>query len=180
MKSPIEVYDNLIPFTRRSDFYVFAKKSKFQIGWLDSEEYDKQAYPCLHSDFSLEDLKHMGILPFIKEAFQKSQYKKFYDEKIVNIKLNLSKPGDIYYHHAHGKDFCVALYYINLDWKTEWAGETLFWDKFQKNIIFTSPYVPGRIVLFGGGVPHSIRPQTFLGPSFRFTLSIFFQRHNDA
>lgn len=176
----IEVYDDLIPYSYRTSFYDFACKSKFMIGWADSAEYEKLAYPCLHSSFSEKDLHNMKILPFIHEALAKSQYKSFLKARITNIKLNLSKPGDIHYSHTHspfGKlDLCVALCYLNIEWKPEWGGETLFWNDLQTKITFTSPYVPGRIILFNGRIPHSIRPQTHLGPSFRFTFSVFFKK----
>ena len=181
-ESGIEIFDELIPYNYRTGFYDFARKSKFMIGWADSEEYEKLAYPCLHSTFSEEELHSMKILPFIHEALAQSQFKSFLKAPIDKIKLNLSKPGDIHYSHTHsmyGKlDQCVALCYLNIEWKPEWGGETLFWNDLHTAIKFTSPYVPGRVILFDGRIPHSIRPQTHLGPSFRFTLSVFFKKLN--
>ena len=36
-------------------------------------------------------------------------------------------------------------------------------------------YVPGRLLMFDGTEPHSIRPQSFSGPQYRFTVSVFFK-----
>ena len=68
-----------------------------------------------------------------------------------------------------------VLYYINLDWRDGWHGETLFYNPNNlKEIIYTSLYIPGRIILFDGSIPHAIRPQSIKAPKFRFTLSLFF------
>ena len=44
-----------------------------------------------------------------------------------------------------------------------------------KEIAYTSSYIPGRIILFDGSIPHAIRPQSVKAPKFRFTLSLFFE-----
>lgn len=43
-------------------------------------------------------------------------------------------------------------------------------------IEFASVYKPGRIILFDGHIPHTIRPQSIKGPKFRFTLSVFLRK----
>ena len=44
------------------------------------------------------------------------------------------------------------------------------------NIAYTTPYIPGRFILFDGSIPHTIRPQSSKAPKFRFTISIFFEK----
>ena len=44
----------------------------------------------------------------------------------------------------------------------------------MKEILYTSLYQPGRILLFDGYIPHAIRPQSVKGPKFRLSLSLFF------
>ena len=67
------------------------------------------------------------------------------------------------------------MYYANLEWRDEWHGETLFYDH---NRVSTNAYqyTPGRILEFDGSLPHSIRPQSFIGPQYRFTVSTFFTK----
>ena len=173
----IEIYDDTVPFTERSAFYMCAQNSLYKIGWEDRDEYDKKAFPCLHSSYSPDDLTKMNILPFIEKIFKQSKFKKnFHFKSITKALINLSKPGDIHYNHVHAGNIGI-LYYINLDWKPEWCGETLFWDKDEKEIIYTSPYKPGRFIIFDAqNIPHTLRPQSYVGPAYRFTLSIFFRR----
>ena len=67
--------------------------------------------------------------------------------------------------------------YLNLNWRDGWYGETWFFDKFDFNkIIFASALAPGRIILFDGQIPHTIRPQSKVGPKFRMTLSLFYNK----
>ena len=80
----------------------------------------------------------------------------------------------MHYLHIHQKQQ-VCLYYVNLDWRDGWHGETLFYNPDNlKEIAYTSLYIPGRIILFDGSIPHAIRPQSVKAPKFRFTLSLFF------
>ena len=39
-------------------------------------------------------------------------------------------------------------------------------------------YTPGRILQFGGKIPHTIRSQSIIGPAYRFTVSCFFKGQN--
>ena len=88
--------------------------------------------------------------------------------------VTLTHAGDHYYTHCHGEDEMVILYYANLEWRDGWAGETMFYND-RRESIKSYDYVPGRIIKFDGKQPHSIRPQSFIGPQYRFTISTFFK-----
>ena len=62
---------------------------------------------------------------------------------------------------------------INLEWKDGYAGETLFYNDDLKDAHTVSSFVPGRITIFDGEIPHTIRPQSTYGPDYRFTISYF-------
>lgn len=162
----IEIQDNKVPFYIQQHVYNFILNSTFRIkGWEDRDDVDIEKYD-LHSPWSLEDLKASKLYPYINELYS---FDKF-DKCIVN----LTKPGDHYYTHTHGEDTTVVLYYANLEWKDGWAGETMFYDDYR-NSTKSYDYVPGRLLKFDGKQPHSIRPQSFIGPHYRFTVSTFFR-----
>jgi hypothetical protein len=69
-----------------------------------------------------------------------------------------------------------VLYYVNLEWQDGWHGETLFYDESLKNIVFASPYIPGRIVVFDGSIPHTIRPQSYIASHYRFTFALIYNK----
>ena len=101
------------------------------------------------------------------------------DEDLVkNLKLqtcviNLSRPGETYFHHTHADNTKVILYYPNINWNREWGGETLFYSSTSKELIFANEYVPNTLLYFDGSIPHTIRAPTYTAPEYRFTISTF-------
>ena len=94
--------------------------------------------------------------------------------KLSKVVCNLVRPDDVHNIQIHQKQQ-VCLYYVNLDWRDGWHGETLFYNpKDLKEIAYTSLYIPGRIILFDGSIHPAIRQQSVKAPKFRFTLSLFF------
>lgn len=161
----IKIHDNTIPFHIQQHIYAFILNSTFQIkGWEDRDDIKKYD---LHSNWSLEDLKNSKLYSYIENIVSFDKWNK--------CVVNLVKPGDHYYTHAHGDNSHVVLYYANLEWRDEWAGETMFYDQ---NKVITNAYqfTPGRLLEFDGSLPHSIRPQSSIGPDFRFTITNFFRK----
>jgi Rps23 Pro-64 3,4-dihydroxylase Tpa1-like proline 4-hydroxylase len=124
----------------------------------------------LHSTYDEEDLRRLGFVEDILQNDFGKQISKNYS--INRCVLNLSKPGDFYLNHTHG-NFTVLLYYVNIRWQEEWSGETLFYNDNMKEILFATPYIPGRVILFDGKIPHTIRPQSIIAPHYRFTFTLF-------
>jgi len=46
----------------------------------------------------------------------------------------------------------------------------------KRDILLASPYVPNRLIIFDGSIPHTITSQSILGPTYRFTISLFFTK----
>lgn len=92
--------------------------------------------------------------------------------KIQNAFFNVSTPSGVNFVHTHVQPW-VLLYYVNLHWPPGAFGETHFYTEDSKDVQYTSTFTPGRIVLFNGSIPHTIRPQSIIGPSHRFTLTMF-------
>ena len=165
----IQVYDDLFDFEYRDKIYNFVKNSFFKIGWADSTIPEK-AYEFLHSGYNKEDMDRLEFFEKIKNTDVMEHLKELEHK---HTKVNLSTPSDANFIHSHREKLAV-LYYVNTDWQDGWHGETIFYDKHGKDIIFSSPYTPGRIIVFDAIIPHAIRPQSVIGPKFRFTLSSFF------
>ena len=165
----IQIYDDVFDFSYKFKLYQCIKNSLFQIGWKDSTVIEK-SYEFLHSAYSKED---MDKLEFFKKLENSPIMDHFEGLEYKHTKVNLSTPSDANFVHAHPEKLAI-LYYVNLDWQDGWHGETIFYDENGKDIIFTSPYTPGRIIVFDATIPHAIRPQSTIGPKFRFTLASFF------
>ena len=172
MNSNISVYDDKIPYIERYKFWYFCVKSTYTLGWEDSHEPEKYQLSA-HSIWTVDELQSSGIYPYIQNAVNKTDW--FTKKEIDLVAVNLVRSDDVHYAHIHD-DTQVVLYYVNLDWKDGWYGETIFYEPDDINsIAYTSTYTPGRFILFDGSIPHAIRPQSVKAPKFRFSLSCFFK-----
>lgn len=168
----IYVFDDVFEMHWRRDAFMFILASSFRLGWKDQEDPHQASNVYFHSRYSQEDIDRIGILNQITHPAMTSLIEgKQIDEK-VGCTVNCSVPTDTYFAHPHKNT--TLLYYANPSWKEEWAGETLFYNEDVSEIVFASVYKPGRVIIFDGGIPHSLRPQSRLAPHHRFTLSIFF------
>jgi hypothetical protein len=166
------VYDDLFTSYYKSQVYLFAQHSNFSIGWADGAIVEKQANRFLHSSFSEEDVSRLGIL----NAIAMSEAAKELDGySLCKTVLNLSTAADTNYTHTHPEDK-VLLYYANLEWFDGWHGETLFFNEQHTDVVFASPYTPGRLISFDAKIPHTIRPQSHIAAQYRFTLALIFNK----
>lgn len=157
----IDIFDDVFPLDFRLHLYSIAKSSNFRIGWSDTDVPKRKSNDYfLHSLWSHEEINNIGILALLKESYVDQFIEDYKVEKTV---LNLSTPSDVNYIHTHPEKK-VLLYYVNVDWKEGWHGETQFYSENLKQVQFTSPYTPGRLLLFDAKIPHAIRPQSIIGP----------------
>jgi SM-20-related protein len=167
----IYIFDNVSTKAQHQKFYAFVTRSNFNIGFSDNEAIETNNYKYLHSRYSLEAIIESGF----KEILEQSEaWELIKDKEVDRATINLSTPSDINFIHTHINTL-TAIYYVNLDWKPEWAGETLFYSEDLKDIIYASPYTPGRLIIADGEIPHTIRVQSDSAPHYRFTFAIFFK-----
>ena len=127
-------------------------------------------YPCLHSPYTFEAVKSVEILDVILD---KLKNKNITINNYIKCIINLTKNMDVNFIHNHPNQV-VFLHYSNLTWNPEWGGETVFYKDNGKDILESSPYTPNRAIIFDGNIKHTIKAQNILGPSYRFTTSLFF------
>lgn len=168
----LNVYDDLFSLSFRLSAYTFALSSHFKIGWGDGITEERIAHRYLHSLFSPDDVMRLGIIEQIRNSSAGAELDGYTLEKTV---LNLSVPSDTHFVHTHPEEK-ILLYYVNPEWQDGWHGETLFYDEACKDIVFATPYTPGRLISFSGSIPHAIRPQSRTGPLHRFTLALIFNK----
>ena len=169
----IETYDNLLTATESSNLFNLIMNSNFKIGWEDSDELQHRAFPNIHAEYNLLDIQKTKLLePVLDKLKDKNIGINNYNNKCI---VNLTKPMDVNFIHVHPKQV-VALHYSNITWNPEWGGETVFYKDNKKDILFSSPYTPNRLIIFDGEIPHTIKSQNILGTSYRFTTSIFFDK----
>jgi hypothetical protein len=168
----IEVFDDVFDLNFRQQMFMFVENSLFQLGWSDGSVTENQKYKFLHSIYSTDDVIRCGLVNELNKSGISEILEK---EKVTLVKtvVNLSTPADFNFLHAHPEKK-VLLYYPNLVWEDGWHGETLFYNETCDEVVFASAYTPGRIVLFDGNIPHTIRPQSVIATKYRFTLALIF------
>ena len=166
----LTVYDDAIPYDIRSNIYYFSCRSTLQLGWKD-HQFNDIGDINLHSKWTQEDLVNCGLWKYMEECIKLTPW--FTKTTFKQCVLNLVRAPDVHLIHSHGSEYAV-LYYVNLEWRDGWYGETLFYSEDAKDVVFTSPFVPGRMMLFDGIIPHTIRPQSTIAPKYRLTISTFF------
>lgn len=166
----IETYDDFLSAGACQKLHLYLMNSVFRIGWGDSDDLKHQQYPNLYSEYSLEELKKLQLLDPILNILKKDNIN---IDNYFRCRINLTKPLDLNFIHVH-PDQIVALHYCNLTWSPEYGGETIFYSDDKKHIKLASPYTANRLLIFDGSIPHTIKAQNLLGPTYRFTLSLFF------
>ena len=169
-------FENVFPFVDHDKIYRYALQSFYKIGWEDSDDLDKKRYPSLHSTYNDNDIKYLNIIELVKPYMAKTKYKHLCKPENINTcVVNLTKPSDPNFLHTHhGNVSC--LYYPNMKWDPDWAGETVIYDKQVKDIKHSNAYKPNSLLIFDGDYPHTIRAQNYTGPSYRFTLALLFRK----
>lgn len=167
----IDVYDNVFDVAKRFNIREGVKKCPYHIGWSDTTDKTEE---YMFSNWLPEALKSMHFFSdFVKGH---PLYEKVALDKFIRCIVNNDVCTNTHWTHTHINEN-VLLYYADMYWEEHWGGETLFFDKKQNNdIIFGSRYTPGRIIWFDGEIPHTFKPQSRLGPKYRFSISIFFKK----
>ena len=176
LKNSIRILDNVVPVHHRAMVYNYVSNSNFRIGWSDRPPVQGHTYSYLHSRYSDEDVKNIGLLPLLNGT-EFGDVLKDYD--LTGTTVNMSVPSNVHFVHGHFEDL-VLLYYVNPDWQPHFYGETVFFNKDCSDIVRAVPFTPGRFVLFDGTMPHSIRPQSSAGPDYRFTISFMYTKKAES
>jgi hypothetical protein len=166
----ITIYDGLIPAVLRNSMYDFIKDSAFFIGWPDADHERAAKYNCLYTGYTEPQTESLGLLPYLRTTEIHSIIKDLTPTKSV---VNLSVPSHVHFPHTHVEKVFI-LYYVNLHWEDHWHGETLFYSEDHSEIDLAVKYVPGRLVIFDGTIPHSVRPQSMAADNYRFTYALAF------
>src|SRR5579872_2446439 len=119
-------------------------------------------------------LERIAIDPFLRQLRQAVERilpgEQFSDQRAY---VNCSVHGDGYYAHrdcAPHEQHVTALYYANLEWQTDWGGETIYYNDEEEAEIVVMPR-PGRLVIARGAVLHRGTVPTRTCFEERYTLA---------
>ena len=172
----ITIYDNVFDWDLNKSIMLNCTKIPYFIGWQDSFNEDES---FLHSritkDMWINRTKDRSLNDFLDPLITSEPFKDINENKIVQTVVNCDTTYDTHTIHTHNNQD-VILYYVNNEWKDGWGGETFFYDKYGKEIIYTSPYTPNRMIKFNGELVHRFNGPSRTGPKFRFSISTFIEK----
>ena len=149
----IVTVDNPFGSAFHETLYDYVINSYFKIGSQDGPSpLDRRNHVYIHSDYSIDDVNRIGLLDKLKQVPEFSLYK---DLRLLRTTINCSVPSDTNFIHTHDNQISLV-YYVNLDWKPEWAGETVFFDHEDEIVTAVLPKF-GRLVVFPSAMLHAAR-----------------------
>ena len=169
----IIIFDDLFPKAFHQYLYGFVlSKKNYSLGFQDTEAIERLSHKYYTADFGVEDLEESKLFD---EIYKTPMGEFIKDKQLTRATINTSVPTQTNFPHTHINNLSF-IYYLNLDWKPEWAGETLFYNDKCDEIEFASIYKPNRGILFDGAIPHTLRTQSITAPHYRFSLAMFFDK----
>ena len=165
-----ELFDDAFNFSDMTKFHeFFVTNTLYRIGWQDREDTKNRSY--MHSHYSLEDMKNLEFIDRIKSPKLLELINGRIPTKIV---INVTNPCYVFYPHVHHNHDSLV-YYANLEWPQDWAGETMIYEDDGVNILTCMPFRPGRVLWLKNQVVHALRPPSVIADVHRITLSCFFE-----
>jgi len=176
----IAQFDTLIPPERlRAVQDHFAANVRWMYGWPQgtSDPFSHWNFDFL--DVSLDNQENLedklranpGFEP-VARIWDVLQDGPMHGHHLIRCYANAHTFGVEGYLHTDSKepDNYTALVYLNPVWKTDWAGELLFFDKAGDVFHAVSPK-PGRALVFPGGILHAARAVSRTCPAIRVSLA---------
>ncbi len=117
-----------------------------------------------------------------KNSYRMENFSQFIDPEkyeFSNAYVNMGLVNDSHGIHVDGPtrgQVITMLVYPNLEWGSNHGGETVFYEEDKTEMVYLNPYVPGRICIFDGSIPHCAKPQALVGPKYRFTIACKFTK----
>lgn len=167
----IHIFDDVVDFHYKNNTFTFIKNSRFRIGWSDRE--DTKVHEYVYSTYTMEEYSRVNPIIHCKDdECGQTMVDALKQKRWTKTMVNLSTQTEPHFIHTH--DGITLLYYVNLDWDESFGGETIFYKEDLSEIVYTSKYTPGRIIIFDGTIPHTFRAQSSLGPRYRFTMATIY------
>jgi hypothetical protein len=186
----IRVWDGLLNYQQQSKLMNLVYKMPFGFnGGYDGIMHEQKSKVCCKGLISNDWLKkynfipsnHVGAIRFsdISPFFSldtdsaKPVAELLANRVMVRAWINAGTPMDLNLTHVDSNHpgALILFQYINLKWDKNWDGFTVFRDLENQDLEFVSDFVPGRVIVFDGDIPHKAAAQSHDAPTFRFTAN---------
>ena len=166
--SPVEVWDDAVPKELQIRLSGLMDLNIWRYGWKASP--DQTAYGFWHSHFGgddkdagVKDCEHdligRPLVAPILELWRMLQSGPLKGHVPTRVYANgHTFGGDGHLHRDHtGPGQFTTIYYAHSEWRPNWAGETVFFNEDQNEIIASVYPKPGRLAHFPGRLLHAAR-----------------------
>ena len=165
------VFDDVFSYSERLNFYSFFTSGPFRFNGTANPELNANLREYIQSNYSQEDLKNSKFFsPYLINILRKYIKNKVITRSYVFSSNFLTRH---YFHSDPGG--LTLLYYANLEWSINDGGETLFVNDSIDEVLYTSLFKPGRIVLFDSSIPHKSNTIPVTTTNFRFSFVMNFE-----
>jgi hypothetical protein len=169
----ITVYDNVFNWDLNKGILLGCTKAPYFFGWQDTFNIEEA---FLHFQITNDMWQHRhqdnNLNNILNPLIDSAPFRDVEENRIASTVINCDTTNDSHTVHTH-KNQDVILYYVNDKWNDGWGGETFFYDEHGKEIVYTSPYTPNRMIRFDGELVHRFNGPSRTGPKFRFSISTF-------
>ena len=164
----VDIFDNAFSTGESFRLLKYAQIALYSVIRVDAA-YLPTKQPTLKSNFSQEDIVNSGILK--NEVFLNYIIKN--KLKVASVGVNLCTASDINDYHIDTPIVgnMTALYYANITWGTNWEGETHL-SSDARDIDISCSFIPGRLVIFDGTIPHKSSQPSFNAEEYRYVYVI--------
>lgn len=172
----ITVIDDLYTPSQLEGMYLTCCMSNYNLANANHGDVQNLQDRKLVSHLDLEQLDDCEVfnevsLPILQDECQGYiPYKAYIN---LNTFSDVNKTHVDSYFKDSGK---TILIYPNKKWENDWGGETVFYNDEGTDIVFTSIYRPGRVVVFDSTIPHCAKPQSIFADTYRFTIAVKLQK----
>ena len=176
------VRDGVVVAAERARIARFLTQPIWQYGWRSNPRRDR--YPFWHVHFAGGDYKSRASCERELAAYQELRPIHGLWQRLKRGVLKGHVPLRVYANaHTYGvegyvhtdnseSDYFSTLYYAHSRWDKNWAGETVFYDKSEEEIMASVYPRPGRVVSFHGATPHCARAPSRECAALRLTVVI--------
>ncbi|MDI1264382.1 MAG: 2OG-Fe(II) oxygenase [bacterium] len=171
---PVYIVDGLFAPDLVRVLHEALRKLEFSLIEYDTVETKNQR--DWSHEFSLEALDQTPLLRVWRDTVVAKTNELFPGRSaaLARVHCNNQFYGDLQHAHHDLNPGVTALYFANAEWKPDWQGELVFFDRNEEPFHAVAPK-PGRVVIFSGhilhrgGVPSRVCFEPRLSVAFKFT-----------
>jgi SM-20-related protein len=184
----VQYFDDLVSEPLRNQLNDLTRSPIWAYGWRSNLNDDKFCYWHSHFAGTLEgrtncedEFKDEPLLLPVYELWKVLKGSFLEDHEPVRVYANahtFGVEGYVHRDHSDTENYFSTIYYGHSRWDKNWAGETVFFSESGEDIVEAVYPKPGRVVSFGGSIPHCARAPSRDCPELRVSIVFKTQRRN--